>query len=599
MRASLTGPARPRGILPAMPAAPESSPPSAPGPRLSRELLLAAALLLASLALQVATLSDYGVSWDFSEMVLGDRNLRFYLTGDGRWLDYARPAPAPLCTAPGDIDLEAVMRGELVQVPVQFPHHVWPVGPLAAALTHALFHERLGWLGPVESRHLAPVLWLHALGAGLFLFCRAHLSARAGLLALLALLAHPRLFAEAHVNFKDVPALALFSLVVLAFFHAVRRGSPRWLLGAAALWGLGLATRANVLLLPLVLVPWYALQLRRGQGAPRTPAWRRAWWAVLPLALGLAAVCWPFLLREFPRHLLDHARFLAEKGAGGAGDKPWLPWVLALTTTPVPLLALAGLGFLALRRRGEGAGLAALLGLWMAVPLLRVTLPGAQDYDGIRHWLEVLLPVLLLAGVGGELLAGRAADGLRRAGLGTAASRALAGALAVAACAPAAAWNVRNHPFQIAYFNGLVGGLGGAQARGLPGASDYWSLSTRSAMRWLDAHAERGALVLPLVAAHTWDYPRAEWLRGDLVLVAQNRQDRAAAAQAVWRHGGPVYLTYATLAEHYDDFTRHVDASLRPVAVFGVDGGVVHKVFRVVKEPGPLQVPAPSAGPGG
>jgi hypothetical protein len=133
-----------------------------------------------------------------------------------------------------------------------------------------------------------------------------------------------------------------------------------------------------------------------------------------------------------------------------------------------------------------------LLWIWLLLPLLRIARPHANFYDGNRHFIEYVPALCALAGLGvAELW--RAARPIVAARFGAAGVRGVAVA-AIAGGALALVWPLwAYHPFELAYFNVLAGGLGGAQRDGLfrsastPLANgtegDYWSSSLREGMR--------------------------------------------------------------------------------------------------------------------
>jgi hypothetical protein len=244
------------------------------------------------------------------------------------------------------------------------------------------------------------------------------------------------------------------------------------------------------------------------------------------------------------------------------------------------LLMIAGCFALAARRsepRLQGLGL--LLSRWIGITLLRVSVPGAVDFDGIRHWLEIVPAVCILVGFGGAGILRWVNTTILR-DCGPRAKLLASSALTLAAFAPTVLWSVRNHPHQIVYFNALIGRLPGAQAQGLTDSTDYWSVCTRSAMRWLNANAEPGAAVLPLIAAHTFDYTEAVWLREDLQLIATNALSPANVRIRLSNHHRPLYVCYVTRTSFYDERIRELERSRAPISAIQVDGAPIFKMYR-------------------
>jgi hypothetical protein len=549
-------------------------------------VIIAALLSAVYLSISVATLSDYGVGWDVSEMFVGDRNLAFYLTLDPDYLNYGKPMPIPEYGRPDHPDFEQVLRAEKIQFAIFAPHHIWPVGAVSASITNKIFYSRLGWMGAIESRHFAAVLWLWLLLMTVFSFLWYNAGPWEAVLATIALATFPRIVAHGHFNLKDIPSCASFTLVVLTFYRGVQRRSWVWIVISSVVWGIGLAVKANLLFVPLILIPWYVIdEVHRRRDAGGVPRGR-----VLAALLGypfvavvIALICWPYLLVDFPDHLKTYLTSLVRRGY--SGDAGWQtgPFVTWITTMPLVDIVLSSIGVFVLRqRRSEPLlqGFGSLLALWIGVTLVRVSVPGAIDFDGIRHWMEIVPAVCILVGFGGARLIRLVEDrALKDCEART--RLVISAALVAVVFAPTVMWSVHNHPHQIAYYNQLIGRLPGAQAAGLTDSTDYWGVSTRSAMRWFNENAELGAAIVPLIAAHNIDYTKKVWLRDDLKLIATNALNPAAIRTMLKNHRGPVYVCYITRTDFYDDRVRYCEARLEPIAEFLVDGAPIYKIFRV------------------
>jgi hypothetical protein len=190
-----------------------------------------------------------------------------------------------------------------------------------------------------------------------------------------------------------------------------------------------------------------------------------------------------------------------------------LPWHYVHSylgiTTPLAVLGLALVGFAKSlddqRRAPDEPGAGALAGLqaWLLVPVLVAALLRPNTYDGVRHFLFLLPAIALFAGRGAEAVFLRSSNVWRMA---AGAGLALAIALPVRDMA-------RLHPYETTYFNGLVGGVGAAYGWY---ETDYWVLSYREAMEWVNRRADaRNAEVRVLVAANELSRTSAEAFAGD------------------------------------------------------------------------------------
>ena len=141
----------------------------------------------------------------------------------------------------------------------------------------------------------------------------------------------------------------------------------------------------------------------------------------------------------------------------------------------------------------------------MGVPgiilLLKPTL-----YDGLRHILFILPGISLLAAVAIARIYSLGGFKLK-----------IAGPLILLALSyPVLLDMSRLHPYEYIYFNRLSGGLPGAEGRY---ETDYWALSYREGMEWLNRHAPRNARIAvrePLTSASYFKRP-------DLLIVGENQ----------------------------------------------------------------------------
>jgi hypothetical protein len=388
-------------------------------------------------------------------------------------------------------------------------------------------------------------------------------------------------------NIKDFPTMVLFSLAVIAAFVAVERGSVRGVLWAGALWGLALATKANAVFLPAI-----PLALLAVGGVP--PSWKGRGRALL-LALAVAAAigllvllaAWPYLWGDPIGRLVAHFRYIAHQKLQTRAESISPPLEAILFTTPIPFLALFLAGLAPVARRALARDRAALLLLaWIAVVLARLHLPGAVNFDGVRHFLEIFPPMAIVAGAGAAALAGR----IERlfvpiAGL----PRARAAALLLAAAVPlaSAGWTLaRSHPFEIAYWNALAGGLGGARERGLPQACDYWGASYRIGLRWINEHAPRDAVLAVPIAEHVVRLVAPLWLRPDVRLAAltvpmiPDAEPRRLAALREASRDRPVYVMFVLREDWMNALTEECRSRLRPEAEWTRGGGPVLVIYR-------------------
>lgn len=256
-------------------------------------------------------------------------------------------------------------------------------------------------------------------------------------------------------------------------------------------------------------------------------------------------------------------RFAGQDYAVGELPIHYLPTLVALQLSE-PVLPLAGLGLVAgllrLRRAPARWPVAGLLAAWLLLPPLAAVGLGSTLYDNFRHFLFVLPPLFLLAGLGLQTLFERLA-GLARL------TRLAQAALLILSLLPGLVALVELHPYQYIYYNQLVGGTAGAFRRF---ESDYWATSYREATNFLNATAPPGAAVV------AWgpDHLVQRYARPDLLVLDYRRVREDLPA-------GPLY---AVLSSRHDK-----DLSLFPgsTVVYRVErGGAILAVVKQVQQAG-------------
>jgi hypothetical protein len=544
-------------------------------------------------ALAWATIPHYGITWDCGEYYIGDKNFYYDLTLDSTFLDY-RIDNVPTYRMPGhpNFYLESSRQ-------IKNPEHVWPLGPTAAAASEWLFWTKLGIADPMDAHNMAVPLFVAVLLPVFYYFVLANFGLWEAIVAVVALAAYPRFWADAHNNLKDIPSTALFTIVLILAWWGITSGRLRPLVAGAILWGIAFTAKANVLFVPVVLLPWFVAHWWRKRGTGEPPMTRRvlltclAWPAI---ALPFYFLFWPWLLLDWPNHFNLQIAYLKWRGASGPDYWQIHPLENALATMPLPVMILAALALVLMARqwllRRTVEPLHVLVLSWLVIPVLRVSIPTANDFDVIRHWMEFVPALAIMSGIGGAWLIRRIFAGIDAA-TGAAAGAgapslsppnrrpALGLAIVLVFFSPVLAWCAKNHPNEIVFYNSLVGGLGGAQARGFPESTDYWGQSYRQGARWLNANAEPDSLVVVGVSSRIVSYTRDIWLRPDLrqVLGPADVQD-PELDRAIQFYSGHVYLMYITRKQFYWDIVTRYD-NLPPTWKIDVDGGTILKVYRL------------------
>ena len=532
----------------------------------------AVAILVLFAAAGAAVVDDYGVSVDTHS--------------------YRRIAAANLEYALGDDDALSADAGYL-PVDLERYHGM-------AFETPLLLAERALGLDDSRTAHLlrhgaTHLFWLCGGFACFLLARRLFGSGPLALLAMLLFLLHPRLYAHAFFNSRDVPFLSLFMIALCLIHRAFEKDTVRAfvVLGAAA------AVLTNLRIMGVMLVAavlgmraldlLHAAQRSGRRRVLKTTAAFGAAWAATLYAIS------PYLWSD-PREFAEALRVLSEHPNNPweffqgtlvrADDLPWryVPTWVAITTPPFTLL-LGGVGVVGVAwrvavrpgraLRNTPLRLECLTAACLAAPLLAVAALGAHTFNGWRHLYFLHAPLALLAASGLRLPASRDAVWARR-GTYAAAGVAAAGVLIAMA---------RIHPLQNVYFNFLVDRAPPEHLR-TQYEMDYWGMAELGALRHLALtyYPSRGLcvtglrhnrLLLPeaqrksIKVKFTDPYRQACRGRSDFVIDGERSyavtgiiHPPETHAPAVWArkaYGSTIVRAYGANPALLDDF--HVDRS--------------------------------------
>src|SRR3990172_1149411 len=340
----------------------------------------------------------------------------------------------------------------------------------------------------------------------------------------------PRYWGHSFFNPKDIPYATMFTLGTFAgallvgrYLNAergeIRLGANR-ITGYSLLYGVlvGLVTGTRIagsFLLAFVGLAHLASWLGKKKGLRELlPYWSLYGvmiiaWGTMVYALHPAAWSNPF--GWFIEAMLSHSSYEWE-GVNlfngqfiPANAIPWyyLPVWIGITT-PVLILALFVVGaFLLLfryfRLTAEQQACAWLVLLQMGFLPGVAVLRNSVIYDGLRQFLFILPGIAVLATVAIIWLLER----IRRERF-----RWLALAILGLLALPTVVDMVVLHPYEYVYFNRAVGGLNDAHERY---ETDYYGLSMREGMEWINTNPEPGSTVVtsrPYASAETFANPK-------------------------------------------------------------------------------------------
>ena len=525
-------------------------------------------ILILFLVVGIATLPNYGMTWDegLGNFFFGERYLRYLTSFSEKFLDFKA-------------DL-----GGLKKLPLYLfispyhdhPYHYPPVADILSAATMYLFSYQLGWMDPVDGFHVLKIILSAVFLWALYRFSAPRIGKFAAFTAVVLLIVFPRFWGDVHFNPKDIPEMIFYSLTIMAY--VVWYEKPDWIyaLVVGILFGSALGTKANAVFLPVVLVlgVWpLGLSL---QSLKQIYLHLKQFWShyVLMGVSGLAFyfITWPYLYAD-PKRVKMHWDFIFARGVQeGRTAWNWRSPLQAIVTMPEWMLVLlvVGIVLVIIQAGRDRRFIWRLLLVWLVFPVLRVSLPGMVDFDGIRHFMEYLPAAVLIAGYGASALPGIIAKGNHalQAGLKLA-------VLLILAFNLVGIQRVYNQ-YEYLYYNRLIGGLSGArEVFGDFEATDYWASSYRKGMAWLNVNAEQNASLYVPVADWLAQITGPLYLRPDIQILDGKNPSSVSEA------GGPVYIMFVTRSGFYDELAYTLSQEHQPAYQIIVDGVSIMQIHQI------------------
>lgn len=506
---------------------------------------------LLSLAFFIAgllTLSDYGINWDMpGHMLRGLAYANFIQTGQKPFSQPETPSPVFINSSEHASRFHfAAIESPANQInpniaPLSFLHsdkrtsfyqhnffnanyflndfgHLSTVDTLGG-FSNKFFYQTLGILGQIASFQVVYLL-LSALGIFIVSQFTYQLtnSYFAAILAGLSLGLYPLFFGDSHINAKDPIQASFFAGSVWAFWNWVSTNKVRWLILFSCFIAFALATKWNIIFLPMIMSPWLFLIKNTSEF--------KAWFklkkllilvslAIVLIGIILIVITAPDFLFNPVTRAINTFKFYLELGTGLKPiQSPGFilplgfniyPLVLLITQTPGIILVLGGLGmFGVFREKKDNLKSAYLLLIWLLIPLIRISLPNVFSYGGIRQIMEVLPAMAILAGIGADYL-------LKKINI-----KIINFIIIIIIILTLAFPIIRLHPNENVYFNSFAGGLKGAYQKNLLDWTQTYGNIYKQAILWLDKNGEKDAKIAHLSGT---DYAISPlWFREDITI---------------------------------------------------------------------------------
>lgn len=469
-----------------------------------------AGFFLGALLLIGVTLKDYGIAWDEpSYFHAADLHIA--------WI-------AELGTNINQGTIQQSLTDQNIKAawhwdPYHVPHP--PFSRIVSGITRSVFSV---WLDKVSGYRLAPALFFALLVTVMFLWMKELFGRATGLFSALALIVMPNIFGFAHIAVTDLPLASLWFLTAYCFWKGLE--DWKWSAVCGVIWGLALATKFPALLIPIPLIVWGHVFHRK--------SYANNIFAMLFLGPLIMIATQPYLWHQSGLRILE---FLYEGLSRGyradtnfaiyffgqlysTHQLPWhYPFFLVGVTTPEPILLLAIIGILSITWLRERMSLIMFFTLNAVFVLVLGLLPGAVLHDGVRQMLPALPFLAALAGGGFyfSLLSlinlGTQLNPLKKISHYT---FKVTATLAVLFLFTPALDTFLCHPYQLSYYNRLVGGIRGAYARGFD-ITYFMEAFTPDLLRTLNDRLPQNAVINASFANFMFHYYKKEGqLRSDI-----------------------------------------------------------------------------------
>ncbi len=456
----------------------------------------------------VATLPHYNTNYDaVNHLSRGQAYLHYLLTGKKDFSDLPpfKPywqKPESLLVSSDTPKSEIVFRSVYQHDSTTYDYFIQndgdghpPLSDILSSVFNMILFQKLHFINDIDSYRIYGVL-LASFLVGLVYWWSSRVYGRfAGIISVLSLSLYPLFWAHSHFNTeKDIPETVYFSFFIFSFWKAITAKSFKWMFISSVFFGLGLATKFNIIFsLPIVFLWLFTYLL--SYSSKKNFQMLISTLMIPIVGIVIFVVSWPYMWQDPVAGIAKVFHFY--KSIGVAKLNPQLlPFFgvntyaaqTVLFTTPLIILFFVFLGIIGAKSKtySDKNKTTLLFILWFLVPILRVSLPGSNIYGGVRQIMEYIPAMAILAGMGASFL-------LNRLRIYDIRFKAIF-CIFTFAVLFSTLW--RLHPYEEVYFNSLIGGLSGAKARDFPYWGETYGSPYRKAVEWIDSNALQGSKVV-------------------------------------------------------------------------------------------------------
>lgn len=489
--------------------------------KMAIDISVAGLLFIGSFMAVVCTSNDMGVTYD--EAIYAGCALRFL-----QWLS---------------LTVESIKRGDFVSPfkyeTIQAYWHAKDMHPpfpkVLTAMTYLLFDGIMpSGLSPFRS---STALMFACLVVAVYTWLRHFFGRITAIYGALALFTMPRLFAHSHFVTLDVPVASTTFIATALLVSAIEVPSKLLTAFGALSLGIAFSCKMNAILAPIGIVTLFAVEWLMSKRSANNEATKLAGQkllrAIIVITISTAFAfffllsTWLWLWYETPKRLASYILFHGKHFPVHTfylgklhTYAPWhYPFVMTAVTTPTVTLLMALLGAaltILFWRRAPLPNRVALISY--LVHIAPFCLPHTPKYNGVRLFMPALPFLVVLASFSFHKLEELIGRLLREAQFQSRIRPSVIFALLAALMiAPSLNSILHIHPFELSYYNALVGGTKGAVERwGFE--CTYWGVNIVQLFPFLNEQRDRSLIFIIPVGLHSYIqlYMRFGWLKSTL-----------------------------------------------------------------------------------
>ena len=475
------------------------------------DLLILSTIILAFVVSTTVTLKNYGLSWDegLGNLFFGERYFYYFLNHQEKYVDFK----ADLFKETKEFNL---FSSPFKNIPYEFP-------PLADTISAGFMYtlsDKLNIMDSIDAFHFAKIFLSGIFFIIFYFFIKKELNWQIAIISTFLLSFYPRYWGDVHFNPKDIPLLIFFSLTIFVYMRWLKKKSWKNAILVGLAGGATIAIKANAVFLPFVLIfGLWDINIKIKPIKEKLLVWGRE--LMQHILMGIVMLIfyigsWPYLyVHNNPfRGIQKYFEFIINQGGRRGPMKFQLaPSIQVITSMPevMAILLLVGIIIAFKFSFKKPNSIYRLLLVWLFFPIFRISMPGMVNFDGIRHFLEFLPAACILSGIG-----------LWQIWIWTKKfipkySEIIYGSVCLLLIFNLSYTLISSNPYQYIYYNQFIGGISGAREKfGENEVTDYWGISYRKGIEWLNIHADPNAKVIVPVAGWLVELSGQIWFRDDI-----------------------------------------------------------------------------------